>query len=140
VFDIKDWKVIGEYVYDTQGGRHQAFCSPTRDVTIRDVFIKAGERVQIEASLKYSSEETAKLLNDAGMREIQKWSASTDEYSKTLSFLSLFQFQLGEATAHVNMQLFDSLVKGNSLLVIGQLVWRSTSYRVLGCMLIHLLF
>lgn len=83
VFDIADWTVIGEYVYDMQGGRHQAFYSPTRDIVIKDVLVKAGERVKIEVSLKYSQEETAKLVKDAGMTEAQKWSASTDEYSKS---------------------------------------------------------
>ncbi|RAL65599.1 hypothetical protein DID88_005271 [Monilinia fructigena] len=81
VFDVKDWTVIGEYVYDTQGGRHQAFYSPNRDIVVKDVLIKAGERVKIEVSLKYSPEETANLLKDAGMREAQKWSASSDEYN-----------------------------------------------------------
>lgn len=81
VFDIADWTVIGEYVYDTQGGRHQAFYSPSRDITIRDVLVKAGERVKIEVSLKYLSKETAKLLKDAGLREAQKWSASTADYN-----------------------------------------------------------
>lgn len=82
IFDVKDWTVIGEYVYDTQGGRHQAFYSPNRDIVVQDVLIKAGERVKVEVSLKYSPEETAKLFEDAGMREVQKWSASSDEYSK----------------------------------------------------------
>ncbi|ESZ95365.1 DUF323 domain protein [Sclerotinia borealis F-4128] len=81
VFDITDWSVIGEYVYDSQGGRHQAFYTPSRDITVKDVLIKAGERVKIEVSLKYSTQETAKLLKDAGMRESQRWSASTDEYN-----------------------------------------------------------
>ncbi|KAF7869743.1 hypothetical protein EAF04_004527 [Stromatinia cepivora] len=92
VFDVADWTVIGEYVYDMQGGRHQAFYSPSCDITIQDVLVKAGERVKIEVSLKYSSEETAKLLKDAGMREAQKWSASTADYNihllrkKTMAF------------------------------------------------------
>ncbi|QSZ34181.1 hypothetical protein DSL72_005770 [Monilinia vaccinii-corymbosi] len=81
VFDVTDWKVIGEYVYDAQGGRHQAFYSPTRDITVQDVLIRAGERVKVEVSLKYSPKETARLFKDAGMREAQKWSASSDEYN-----------------------------------------------------------
>ncbi|EDN92656.1 hypothetical protein SS1G_08519 [Sclerotinia sclerotiorum 1980 UF-70] len=78
---VKCHGLLGEYVYDTQGGRHQAFYSPSRDITIRDVLVKAGERVKIEVSLKYSSKETAKLLKDAGLREAQKWSASTADYN-----------------------------------------------------------
>ncbi|KAM0157134.1 hypothetical protein ACHAQE_006114 [Botrytis cinerea] len=92
VFDIADWTVIGEYVYDMQGGRHQAFYSPTRDIVIKDVLVKAGERVKIEVSLKYSQEETAKLVKDAGMTEAQKWSASTDEYNLHLLLKSTMAF------------------------------------------------
>ncbi|TGO15794.1 hypothetical protein BTUL_0036g00130 [Botrytis tulipae] len=92
VFDIADWTVIGEYVYDTQGGRHQAFYSPNRDIVIKDVLIKAGERVKIEVSLKYSQEETAKLVKDAGMMEAQRWSASKDRYNMHLLIKSTMTF------------------------------------------------
>ncbi|KAB8297896.1 hypothetical protein EYC80_001682 [Monilinia laxa] len=92
VFDVKDWTVIGEYVYGTEGGRHQAFYSPNRDIVVRDVLIKAGERVKIEVSLKYSPEETANLLKAAGMREAQKWSASSDEYNIHLLTKSTMAF------------------------------------------------
>jgi uncharacterized SAM-dependent methyltransferase len=78
---------VGEYVHDEQGGRHQAFYTPNRDVTLRDIQIKAGERVQVEVSLKYSPDETKQLWNDAGMLEVKRWSASTDEYSKFNSFV-----------------------------------------------------
>lgn len=103
VFDIKDWKVIGEYVYDTQGGRHQAFYAPIRDVTVKGVIIKAEERVKIEVSLKYSPKEMTKLVQDAGMREVQKWSASNDQYSKfsILYFLYFSQFRLESASIHI---------------------------------------
>ncbi|PQE03839.1 hypothetical protein CJF30_00006539 [Rutstroemia sp. NJR-2017a BBW] len=65
VFDPQDWNVVGEYVHDEQGGRHQAFYTPNRDVTLRDIQIKAGERVQVEQSLKYSPDEIKQLWNDA---------------------------------------------------------------------------
>lgn len=87
VFKLADWKVIGEYVHDDEGGRHQAFYSPTRDVQIKNVLIKAGERVQVEQSLKYSSIQSKNLFKDSGIKEVRRWSASSEEYSK-LDFIS----------------------------------------------------
>jgi uncharacterized SAM-dependent methyltransferase len=84
VFNLDDWEVIGEYVYDNEGGRHQAFYAPTRDVHIKDVFIKAGERVQVEQSLKYSPIGAKKLFKESGMNEVRRWSASSEKYSKSL--------------------------------------------------------
>jgi len=82
VFRLEDWKVIGEYVYDNEGGRHQAFYSPLRDIWYNDVHFKTGERIQVEQSLKYSSEEALKLWDAANLNETKRWSASSDEYSK----------------------------------------------------------
>jgi uncharacterized SAM-dependent methyltransferase len=96
VFNIDDWNVIGEYVYDVEGGRHQAFYSPKRDVICMGVEIQAGERVQVEQSLKYSDTESRVLWDLTGLKEIEKWSASTEQYSK--SELSLAQCGLRPAT------------------------------------------
>lgn len=74
--------MIGEYAYDEQGGRHQAFYSPIRDIQLEDIHIKAGERVQVERSLKYSAEEATQLWQAAGMTEVSRWSASSEAYSK----------------------------------------------------------
>jgi L-histidine Nalpha-methyltransferase / hercynylcysteine S-oxide synthase len=81
VFNLDDWKVIGEYVYDGEGGRHQAFYSPVKDVHYKDVYFKAGERVQVEQSLKYSAEETRQLWRASGLSEVGRWSASSEAYS-----------------------------------------------------------
>lgn len=82
VFDLDDWKVIGEYVYDSEGGRHQAFYSPLRDILYQDIQFKAGERIQVEQSLKFSAGEAAHLWKDSGLSEVGRWSASSDAYSK----------------------------------------------------------
>src|SRR5450432_1970089 len=82
VFNVNDWKIIGEYVYDTEGGRHQAFYAPKKDVACIGVHIEEGERVQVEQSLKYSTSESRTLWEMAGLKEIGKWSASTESYSK----------------------------------------------------------
>jgi uncharacterized SAM-dependent methyltransferase len=94
VFKLEDWKVIGEYVYDDEGGRHQAFYSPIRDLRFKDIHFKVGERIQVEQSLKYSTAETAQLWKTSGLNEAGRWSASSEAYSKrspvyfTLLFLA----------------------------------------------------
>lgn len=73
--------MIGEYVYDGEGGRHQAFYAPIKDVHYKDIHFKAGERVQVEQSLKYSAEETSQLWQASGLKEVGRWSASSEAYS-----------------------------------------------------------
>ncbi|KAH6676690.1 C-type lectin protein [Halenospora varia] len=80
-FNIDDWKVIGEYVYDSAGGRHQAFYSPKKDLNINGIHFKAEERIQVEQSLKYSSKEARKLWKDSGLREVSRWATSTEAYN-----------------------------------------------------------
>lgn len=82
VFHIDDWKVIGEYVHDVEGGRHQAFYSPVRDVELLGIKFKAGERVQVEQSLKYSPSEAQILWKNSNLEEVTKWTASHDSYSE----------------------------------------------------------
>lgn len=92
VFKLEDWRVIGEYVYDNEGGRHQAFYSPIRDIWYKDVHFKAGERIQVEQSLKYSAEEALQLWSGATLNETKRWSASSDAYSKSLAALFTLRF------------------------------------------------
>lgn len=70
--------MIGEYVFDAQGGRHQAFYTPIRDLHIQGQLVRAGERVQVEQSLKYSPAEAASLWADAGLTEVGKWSRDAE--------------------------------------------------------------
>ncbi|KAM0236340.1 hypothetical protein ACHAPO_004972 [Fusarium lateritium] len=79
VFNPSEWKVIGEYVYDIEGGRHQAFLAPTRPTDVLGSRIMPHERVWIEQSLKYSEEEKTKLWKLAGLTETGYWSRG-DEY------------------------------------------------------------
>ncbi|KAL8882768.1 MAG: hypothetical protein Q9192_007523, partial [Flavoplaca navasiana] len=53
VFKLEDWKVIGEF--DEPAGRHQAFYTPIKDLVIDGVYIKAGEKIRVEESHKYSA-------------------------------------------------------------------------------------
>ncbi|KAG6234139.1 Ergothioneine biosynthesis protein 1 [Claviceps purpurea] len=73
IFYVPDWRVIGEYVYDDEGGRHQAFISPLKEVTVLGSVIKAHERIKIEQSLKYSKASADDLWRNAGFRETQTW-------------------------------------------------------------------
>ncbi|KAF4630265.1 hypothetical protein G7Y89_g7876 [Cudoniella acicularis] len=80
-FNPEDWNIIGEYVFDGEGGRHQAFVSPKRNVHYRGIRFMEEERIQIEQSLKYSPEETSKLWKNSGLREVDRWAASSDAYN-----------------------------------------------------------
>ncbi|KAK7981934.1 hypothetical protein PG988_004172 [Apiospora saccharicola] len=79
-FKLEDWEVIGEYVYDNEGGRHQAFYSPVRDTTVLGETIKAHERIQVEQSLKYSKDGMQNLWRAAGVVESDRWMVEGDEY------------------------------------------------------------
>lgn len=95
-FNLNDWQVIGEYVYDEEGGRHQAFYSPLRDVTVLGETVKAHERVHIEQSLKYSEDGMQKLWAQAGVVETERWMTDGNEYGK----LSLFFFLCRRRPTH----------------------------------------
>lgn len=82
MFNLKNWRVIGEYVYDDEGGRHQAFVAPIRSTDVLGSTIMPHERIQIEQSLKYSQAETGKLWAAAGLTEMGRWTRD-DEYGKS---------------------------------------------------------
>jgi hypothetical protein len=107
--------VIGEYVYDGEGGRHQAFYSPTRDVQFKDVHFKAGERIQVEQSLKYSAEEANLLWKASELNEVGRWSASSESYSKCSldSQICLFEPQITPSNSVENIEaLFPASAPG----------------------------
>lgn len=78
-FNVEEWQVTGEYVYDVDGGRHQAFVSPLEVSSVLGHIIKPHERIKIEQSLKYSDVGVDKLWKMAGLSEVTKWSHN-DEY------------------------------------------------------------
>ncbi|KAK2034455.1 hypothetical protein LX32DRAFT_634274 [Colletotrichum zoysiae] len=77
-FKTGDWEVIGEYVYDEEGGRHQAFYSPVRDTYVMGTLVKQHERIQVEQSLKYSQLGAENLWNMAGLVETACWAKGTE--------------------------------------------------------------
>lgn len=103
MFNLGDWKVIGEYVYDNEGGRHQAFYSPTRDLHLLGIDFKAGERVQVEQSLKYSASQAHRLWEDSGLEEVDRWSAMHDNYSESCA---IYLFAFYTRSPHYGVQEF----------------------------------
>jgi EasF-like predicted methyltransferase len=88
-FDTNTWKVFGEYRYDEFGGRHMAFVSPTRDVVIDGISIKKNEKIQIEESNKFTTEETRQMFNEAGLVEGAKWANHHGDYGMHSRFYDL---------------------------------------------------
>ncbi|KAK4130067.1 hypothetical protein BT67DRAFT_452686 [Trichocladium antarcticum] len=74
-----EWGVVGEYLYDANGGRHQAFYSPLRETTVMGELIRPHDRIFVEQSLKYSPDGATELWKRAGMTEIHQWRCR-DEY------------------------------------------------------------
>ena len=80
VFKLEDWKVIGEF--DEPARRHQAFYTPIKDLVIDGVYIKAGEKIRIEESHKYSAVQSSELWQAAGLLERASFGNSIDDYRK----------------------------------------------------------
>lgn len=81
--------MIGEYVYDDEGGRHQAFYSPIRDVVVLGETIRANERIQVEQSLKYSQAAATRLWSLAGMTTEDRWTMG-EEYGELTTTSELY--------------------------------------------------
>lgn len=77
-FKVADWRVIGEYVYDEQGGRHQAWYTPVRDTWAMGQLVPVGERVFVERSVKFTSSDREKLWRDSGVVEAGRWTQGTE--------------------------------------------------------------
>jgi L-histidine Nalpha-methyltransferase / hercynylcysteine S-oxide synthase len=90
-FDIRDWKVFGEYKYDDQGGRHVAFVSPAKDVVIDGIKIRKNEKIQIEESHKYAADDANRLFNEAGLVQGARWSNQHADYGRFYQWTSFRQ-------------------------------------------------
>ena len=65
LFKQQDWDIVGEF--DEQHERHQAFALPKKDIDVQDFRFKAGERVRLENSYKFSSRRKSLLWNESGL-------------------------------------------------------------------------
>lgn len=93
VFRKEDWKVVGEY--DEVAGRHQAFYSPVRDVMVEGTLIRAGEKIRVEESYKYSLLQSNELWQRAGLMVQARFDNRINQYRKlvfhyTRSFFPFF--------------------------------------------------
>ena len=79
-FRKEDWEVVGEY--DALAGRHQAFYNPVRDVEVDGVQIRAGDKVKIEESYKYSAAQRSRLWQEAAMVPRVSFGDKSGEYRK----------------------------------------------------------
>jgi EasF-like predicted methyltransferase len=85
-FDMSEWDAIGHY--DEQDGRHQAFVTPKKDVTLSllegvHVNVHAGEKIRIEESYKYSPAQAQELWRASSVIEGASWTNHTGSYSKS---------------------------------------------------------
>lgn len=93
VFDEEKWRVVGEYVHDERGGRHQAFYSPREDTTVLGQLIRPHDRIKVEQSLKYSAEGSSRLWETAGLSEVGHWSKDHQYGGYRACFLLLQAFR-----------------------------------------------
>ena len=78
VFKNEDWHVLGEYNAAQQC--HQAFYTAVHDLSVDGIRIKAGERIRVEESYKYSAAQSRKLWQSAGLMPKASFGNRTDDY------------------------------------------------------------
>ncbi len=71
---------MGEY--DKVAGRHQAFYSPVREVMVEGTLIRAGERIRVEESYKYSLLQSNELWQRAGLMVQARFGNRINDYRK----------------------------------------------------------
>ncbi|KAI9883040.1 MAG: hypothetical protein M1823_005190 [Watsoniomyces obsoletus] len=92
VFKDDEWEVIGQY--NTEAGRHEAFYSPKKDFVFNGITVRAGEKVRVEESNKYSAVDRCPLWKGAGLARGAEWSNSTGEYHLHMLYKPPFTFPL----------------------------------------------
>ena len=80
VFEQCDWDVIGESSTDL--GCHQAFVSPKRSFNRGGFSFKAGERIRIEESYKYTKPQQNQLWIDSNLQLEASFAHETEDFCK----------------------------------------------------------
>lgn len=83
-FQLSDWEAIGKY--DEVGGRHQAFVAPKKNMDLEGASLRAGEKIRIEESYKYSPAQSERLWRDSGVIEGAAWTNIKGSYGKLLRY------------------------------------------------------
>ena len=107
-FKESQWEAVGEY--DEQGSRHRAFVVPKTDVTVEGVFVKKGERIQIEESNKYPLHEAEKLW-----REVAEVSLDTGAGQKAKADANVMNAFIASETGDYSRLLLLTLSLESSL-------------------------
>jgi EasF-like predicted methyltransferase len=77
-FKPAEWEIIT--TYDEARGCHQAFYSPTKDITVNGITLCKGETVLFEEAFKYDSRERDELWRNAGLIPVHAWGNRADDY------------------------------------------------------------
>lgn len=81
VFELKKWEILGSY--NSEIGRHEAFLSPTEDITIDNITVRHGEKVRLEEAYKYDNEDLETLWKSAGVGMVRSWTNEGLDYGKS---------------------------------------------------------
>lgn len=82
-FKPSEWEIVTHF--DAVTGQHQAFYSPTKDVTIDGVALPKGEKLVFEEATKYGPEERDQLWRAAGLIQGSELANKSDDYRKFIS-------------------------------------------------------
>ncbi|KAG8527443.1 uncharacterized protein KY384_007595 [Bacidia gigantensis] len=81
IFNLQDWSVIGEF--DSLQKCHRASLTSSRDVFVAGkIGFRAGERICIEESHKYSYEDIVSLWESAGVISLSTYGNPADDYPR----------------------------------------------------------
>ena len=118
-FDQSIWNVVGEY--DRPYGRHLAFLYPDADVLIEDVIVRAGERIQIEESNKYSASQARDLWQAAGLKRSSVYGNDSNDYREFVSTCPTHMLRWS-GSVFIHREAASSEEKGRSVHAISLLL------------------
>lgn len=83
-FKPSQWQIVTHF--DPVKGQHQAFYSPTQDVSINGIRLPKGEKLVFEEATKYGPEERDQLWRTAGLIQGAELGNSSDDYRKFVPY------------------------------------------------------
>ncbi|KAI9718460.1 MAG: hypothetical protein M1828_006705 [Chrysothrix sp. TS-e1954] len=89
-FKLDEWKAVGEF--SREKGCHHAYVTPLRDTQVAGANIRAGEKVWLEESYKYSHRELMQLWNLSGIQARKSWTNDRSDYAMHLLDKPTFAF------------------------------------------------
>ena len=102
VFRKEDYKVVGEY--DEVASRHQAFYSPVRDIMVEGTLLRAGEKIRVEESHKYSLLQSNDLWQQAGLMVQARFGNRINQYRKLRFCIPCIPFVLFLLSVQHNLE------------------------------------